>query len=178
MRLFIYILLALSLLNCKSKKSFSHAEINKKNQIFNLDNCAADAKCSIEIIQNSNLLIEQDEDQNSYINLEKGDGTIIKYEFKRNEPPNTADAYYSELIYFQIDNNNKQLFLTNNALQDVKMMYGRFCYCKGTSGYFKVTKGRLKLSRIDNEISIDLHFKVGKIPQLITDIKETITLQE
>jgi len=168
-----------SLLNCKSNKSAIVVNKLTTKQTINLENCTIDAQCTIEIVQNSGLLIKQDDQQNSYIEFGEGAKTIVKYEFKRNEPPNTADAHYSELIYFEIDNNNEQLFLTNDALQSVKMVYGRFCYCKdGTSGYFKVTEGKLKLSKTDNQLSIDLNFKVGKIPQLLTEIKETVTLKE
>ena len=174
MRFFLIGIFMVSLVNCKT----IGVKETLEKRIFKLENCAIDTQCSIEIIPNSNLLVKQDELQNSHLNIEEGEKTVVKYEFKRNELPNTADAHHSELIYFEIDKNNNQLFLTNEALQNVKMIYGRFCYCKdGTSGYFKVTQGRLKLSRNDNELSIDFNFKVGKIPQLLTEIKETIKLK-
>ncbi|MDY7395734.1 hypothetical protein UMM65_10805 [Aureibaculum sp. 2210JD6-5] len=178
MRLFLFIIFLFSLVSCKSKKNVVNSNQISEKQVFILDKCDESTQCSLEIISNANLLIKQDERQNSYIEIEKGDRIIIKYEFKRNEPPNTADAHYSELLYFEIDKSNKQLFLTNEALQNVKMVYGRFCYCKdGTSGYFKVTRGKLKLIKNDQELSIDLNFKVGKIPQLLTTIKETVNLK-
>lgn len=178
MRLFLIGILMICLLNCKSNKSAIDFNKTSNKQTFNLDNCAMDTQCSIEIISNSNLLIKQDELHNFYMNIEEGDKTIVKYEFKRNEPPNTADAHYSEILYFEIDKNDKQLFLTNEGLQNVKMLYGRFCYCKdGTSGYFKVNQGKLKLVKNHNQLSINLNFKVGKIPQLLTEIKEAIKLK-
>ena len=177
MRLFIFTFMVITILNCKSKNVVIDAKNVTKNQLFKLENCAEDAQCSLEILQNSSFVIEQDKQQNSYFTIEKGDKLIIKYLFKRNEPPNTADANYSESIYFEIDDTNKQLFLTNDALQDVKMIYQRLCYCKdGTSGTFKVTQGRLKLIKTNENLSIDLYFKVGKIPQLLTAIKENVKL--
>lgn len=167
-----------SLINCKSNKSAIDIKNAPDKQIVNLENCTIGSQCSIEIMSNSNLLIKKDKQKNAYIEFEEGDKTIIKYEFIKDEPPNTADAHYSELIYFEIDKNSKHLFLTNEALQSVKMIYGRFCYCKdGTSGYFKVNTGQLKLIRTTDKLSIDLKFKVGKIPQLITEINETITFK-
>ncbi len=177
MRLFLLSMLMLLQLNCKSKKNTIEFNKTAEKRIFNLENCATDTQCAIEIISNSNLRIALDEQGKNYIQLEKGDNTIVKYEFKKDEPPNTMDAHYSEMIYFEIDKNDKHLFLTNEALQNVKMIYARFCYCKdGTSGYFKVTQGRLNLVKNDNELSIHLNFKVGKIPQLLTEIKEIIKL--
>lgn len=179
MRLLLFSILILLLINCKSKKSANDFDKTLNKQLFILEKCALDTQCSIEIIRNANIVIEKDELQKSFINIKKGDKIIVKYEFKRNEPPNTADAHYSELIYFEIDKENKQLFLSNEALQSVKMIYGRFCYCKdGTSGYFSVKQGRLKLIRNNKELSIDLNFKMGKIPQLLTEIKETIKLKQ
>lgn len=151
-----------------------------EKQIFNLENCpevsGENSHCSLEIIPNTALIIKQDEFQNSYIEIEKGEKTVIKYEFKKNELLNTADSQHSELIYFEIDNDCKSLSLTNEELQTVKMMYGRLCYCKGTSGYFKVIQGNLAYTNKDNELTLNLKFKVGKIPQLITEINETIKL--
>jgi len=155
-------------------------QISKK-QIFNLENCpevsGENSQCSIEIISNSTLIIKQDEFQNSYLEIEKGEKTVIKYQFKRNELPNTVDGQHIELIYFEVDNNSESLLLKNEELQIVKMVYGRLCYCKGTSGYFKVIQGKLSFTNKDNEITIKLNFKVGKIPQLITEINETINLK-
>ncbi|MBJ2174952.1 hypothetical protein JBL43_11935 [Aureibaculum sp. A20] len=178
MRLLFLCVLMILFANCKSKSNTIPSLKTLQKQTFELEKCATNTNCSIEITPNSNLLIEQDELQNTYIKLAPGNNTIVKYEFKRKELPNVADGNYSELIYFEIDENNKQLFLTNGALQNVKMIYGRFCYCKdGTSGYFKVTQGRLKLIKNNKELRIDLNFKVGKIPQLLTEIKETITFK-
>ncbi|RPE00203.1 hypothetical protein EGM88_02770 [Aureibaculum marinum] len=148
-----------------------------KKQTFNLKNCLEQNQCSIEIIPNTNLLIKQNESEILDVSVSKGDKIIIKYELKRVELPNTEDGHYRELVYFEIDKKNRQLFLTNKALQHVKMTFGRFCYCKnGGTGFFKVTNGKLKLIRNENELQINLNFKVGKIPQIITEINETITL--
>jgi hypothetical protein len=151
-----------------------------EKQIFNLENCpkmsGENAQCSIKIIPNSTLIIKQDEFQSSYIEIEKGEKTIIKYEFKRNQLPNTVDGHHIEMIYFEVENDTESINLVNEELQSVKMMYGRLCYCKGTSGYFKVSQGSLKFSNKNNEMTIKLKFKVGKIPQLISEINETIKL--
>ncbi|MET2985871.1 hypothetical protein [Aureibaculum conchae] len=178
MRLILFSILIFSLLNCKGKKSTTNFNKLSENQIFNLDKCAVDTQCSIEIIPNAELAVKEGEQQDYNINLEDGDKIVVKYMFKRNELPNTADSNYSELLYFEIDKNEEQLSLVNEDLQNVKMTYGRFCYCKdGTSGYFKVTQGNLKLIKSNNELSIDLNFNVGKIPQLLTTIKETVKLK-
>ncbi len=164
-------------INCKSKQLDQQHTLRSEKTIYKLEHCNENAQCSIEITPNTNLILKQDELQNSYIDFEKGDKVIVKYEFKRNELPNTADGHHIELIYFEMDKNTEQLFLTNEELQSIKMVYGRLCYCKGTSGYFKVTNGNLKLIHKNDEMTIELDFKVGKIPQLLSGINETIKLK-
>ncbi len=173
--LFILVLLVAG---CKSSQiNTSLEELNEKHTVL-LSNCIDNAVCGIKIIPKSNLLIKEDEFKNTYIEFEKGNNTIIKYELKKNEIPNVADAHYSEIIYLEIDNYNKSLYLKNEELQQVKMIYGRLCYCKGSSGYFKVNKGSLELILSKNKLSLNAKFKVENIPQLVTEIHENISLQK
>jgi len=174
-RLFI---LVLSVVGCKSSQiNTSLEELNEKQTVI-LSNCIDDAVCNIEIIPKSNLLIKEDEFKNTYIEFEKGNNTIIKYQLKKNELPNTADSHYSEIIYLEIDNYNKSIYLKNEELQQVKMIYGRLCYCKGSSGYFKVKKGSLELILSKNKLSLNTNFNVENIPQIVSQINENISLQK
>jgi len=173
--LFILVLLVVG---CKSSQiNTSLEELNEKHIVL-LSNCIDNAVCYIEIIPKSNLLIKEDEFKNTYIEFEKGNNTIIKYQLKKNEVTNTADSQYSEIIYLEIDNYNKSLYLKNEELQQVKMIYGRLCYCKGSSGYFKVNKGSLELILSKNKLSLNANFNVENIPQIVSQINENISLQK
>ncbi len=173
----LYILVLL-VVGCKSSQlNTSLEELNEKHTVL-LSNCNDNAVCNIEIIPKSNLLIKEDEFKNTYIEFEKGNNTIIKYELKKNKIPNVADAHYSELLFLEIDNYNKSLYLKNEELQQVKMIYGRLCYCKGSSGYFKVNKGSLELILSKNKLSLNANFNVENIPQIVSQINENISLQK
>jgi len=170
--------LVLLVVGCKSSQiNTSLEELNEKHTVL-LSNCIDNAVCNIELIPKSNLLIKEDEFKNTYIEFEKGNNTIIKYQLKKNELPNTADSHYSEIIYLEIDNYNKSLYLKSEDLQQVKMIYGRLCYCKGSSGYFKVNKGSLKLILSKNKLSLNANFNVENIPQIVSQINEKISLQK
>jgi hypothetical protein len=170
--------LVLLVVGCKSSQiNTSLEELNEKHTVL-LSNCIDNAVCNIELIPKSNLLIKEDEFKNTYIEFEKGNNTIIKYQLKKNELPNTADSHYSEIIYLEIDNYNKSLNLKNEDLQQVKMIYGRLCYCKGSSGYFKVNKGSLELILSKNKLSLNANFNVENIPQIVSQINEKISLQK
>jgi len=170
--------LVLLVVGCKSSQiNTSLEELNEKHTVL-LSNCIDNAICNIELIPKSNLLIKEDEFKNTYIEFEIGNKTIIKYQLKKNELPNTADSHYSEIIYLEIDNYNKSLYLKNEDLQQVKMIYGRLCYCKGSSGYFKVNKGSLELILSKNKLSLNANFNVENIPQIVSQINEKISLQK
>jgi hypothetical protein len=46
------------------------------------------------------------------------------------------------------------------------MLFGRFCYCKGQAGNFKVKNGNLKITKD----KIDLDFEIKEVPQIIKNI--------
>lgn len=177
MKKFVLIVLIFSLLGCKSNRINTILNNLEEKHTFNITNCIENAICSIEIIPKSTLLVKSDEFKNTYIEIEKGNHTIIKYELKKNEIQNTADSNYSELLYIEIDNHNNTLVLKDKELQQVKMTYGRLCYCKGTSGYFKVKKGKLELILKKNELTLNTNFSIENIPQIITQIREKISLK-
>ena len=54
------------------------------------------------------------------------------------------------------------------------MLFGRFCYCKGSTGNYKVIDGNLNLKQKDNEVEFELVFKNNQVPQLLTTISEVV----
>ena len=95
---------------------------------------------------------------------------------QRKEIKDTADGSYSEFIYFELSNQDEHFVLKDLDLQKVNLLYGRICFCKGSSGYFRISSGTLFVDKHSNTLDIDLSFKSPKgIPQIITQIKETIS---
>jgi hypothetical protein len=54
------------------------------------------------------------------------------------------------------------------------MLFGRFCFCKGQTGYYKVEQGTLNLIYKKNVVDFTLDFTVTKVPQIIKSIKATV----
>lgn len=177
MKNLILVLLVIMVSGCKSTHINKALSSLDKKYTTETTNCIPNATCQIDLIPNANLIIKQDEFENSYIDIEKGHHTVIRYLLKRSAIPNTADSNYSEIIYLEIDNFNKTLILNDKELQQIKMTYARLCNCKGTSGYFKVTNGHLKLHLKKNELTLITNFNVEKIPQLLTNINEKVILE-
>ncbi|MBE9489501.1 MAG: hypothetical protein IMY67_04340, partial [Bacteroidetes bacterium] len=63
--------------------------------------CPENGKCLFEVLQQKSLKILKDEFGNLYPEISDGDNIILKFEYKRNEIPNTMDSSYSELIYVE-----------------------------------------------------------------------------
>ncbi|MCK5638937.1 MAG: hypothetical protein KAH67_09505, partial [Flavobacteriaceae bacterium] len=130
--------------------------------------------CVFEVLKNSSLQIKIDDFGKIYPEIIPGNKLVIKYHYKRDEVENAMDSNYSEYVYFEIDPNEKQIILKDKDLQKVKMLFGRICFCRDDGGYFKVTNGDLFLFNSNNNLQLNLKFKMKKVPQIIKEVNENI----
>ena len=134
--------------------------------------------CSVELIPNKTIEFKVDKFGIVYPVISEGEKTLLKYTFNKNPIAKTQDSNYTEIIYAELDSTITELDLTDDSLQDVKLYFGRLCYCKGATGYYPIKKGTFKLSKASNSsIKIDVNFKISEVPQIISEIRETITLK-
>ena len=47
----------------------------------------------------------------------------------------------------------------DTELEQVKLVYGKHCYCKGEAGYYKIAQGILKIDQSDKHTKVKLTFK-------------------
>lgn len=162
------------ILACNSNKNVAETSIlNKTSQ----KNCPDDGECSFEVLKNKTFVIKKDEFGNSYSELLDGNTTVLKFEYKRNTPPDLQDANYSEVIYIEIENINEGLNLKDNKLSEANVGFSRLCFCRGQTGTYPVKSGTLNLKKTGNEtFNLSLDFKVSEVPQIITSINETFNL--
>lgn len=171
----LLIVFLIGVCGCKSTASSFYFKALKKPQTFTTSKCISNAQCRIEIIPDATLLVQEDAFNNTYVEIKKGNRLIIKYQLKKNQLPQTADGHYTEILYFEIGHSETDIHLKDKELQQVKMTFGRLCYCKGSSGYFKVDKGTLELIFDKNKMILNTVFTVKNIPQIITQLHEEIT---
>lgn len=164
-------ILIFTLISCATKQP----KLTNSSEFY-LDNinCPEGGDCIFEIKKNAALLVKQDDFGKFYPTITKGEKLVIKYQFTRDKIENVQDGDYTEYVYFEIDPNEKQIILQDKNLQNVKMLFGRICYCKDSFGYFPVTSGKLFLFNNGEKIDIKCTFEVQKIPQIITNIHENI----
>ena len=168
----ILIVCMVFMISCKSNYTVSQ-QINQK-----VTTCPENGTCSIELIPNKSIVFETDNIGIMYPVISEGDKTILKYTYKRNEIPNTQDGNYTEIVYAELPATISPIELSNEALQDVKLYFGRLCYCKGETGYFPIKNGDFKITKNDrNSFNIDFNFKISEVPQIISKISATISLK-
>lgn len=161
---------------CSSKKNMS-----KNNETilpeYNIETlCPTDGKCTVELFRNKSLEIKKDEFGSMYHQIidSENNTSVIVYHYDKNVAKGLQDGNYREEVIFEIKNSDTNLILSGEELQTTKMLFGRFCYCKGQTGYYLVEDGTLNLVQKDNKVSFSLDFNITKVPQIIKSIKASI----
>lgn len=156
--------------SCKSNKDIT---TNSNQQ----STCPANGTCSFEVLKNKELLILEDEFKNTYHELKPADGKVVlKFEYKRTTKPEISDDHYSEIVFIEIDENLKDLNLTDQLLSNAKVSYNRLCFCRGATGIYKVKKGNLKISKENKKYKLTLDFTVNEVPQIINSFEQYFEL--
>lgn len=165
-------LLLLIIVSCKSTFVVNEAIL------VNALNCPENGDCTIELLPNTSLEFNKDEFGILYPVISDGNKTIFKYVFNKNPIPNTQDSNYTEVIFAELDSTVSEKTLTDEALQNIKLHFGRLCYCKGETGYYPIKNGNFKISKSSKKsFKIDFNFKITEVPQIISAINETVCVK-
>lgn len=154
-------------LGCASKQN----EVVKNDIALSLESdCPSDGHCKIEVFKQTKLVVKQDEFGHNYYEKEYDPNKkVIKYSYSRKVKGDIQDASYREEVVFELDHFENQKYIDSD-IQQTKMLFGRFCFCKGQTGNYKVTHGKLF---IENKIAT-LDFTVSEVPQIIKNISFVI----
>ena len=148
---------------CTSKKTIPKENKIKTSQI--LTPCPEGFECTLEVLPNKTMIVKNDGIGGTYFEVEDLSGiTVYHYTYKQKTDKQYQDAGYREEIIFELDSETKDLKLSNEELQNAKMLFGVWCYCKGKAGNYKIIKGNF--SKKGNNISIDF-------PAVVSDQKVT-----
>lgn len=168
-------LLVLIIVSCKSTKNTTSTFVVNEAFLINTVNCPENGICTIELLPNTSLEFKTDEFGNIYPVIAEGNKTIFKYIYTRNPVPNTQDSNYSELVFAEFDSTISEIELTDEALQNIKLHFGRLCFCKGETGYYPIKNGKFIISKSSKKsFKIDFNFKIKEVPQIISEINETV----
>lgn len=159
-----YILL--SLISCSTKKP-----IDFKNSSKSFVGCPVNGDCTIELIENSKLTLQQDGIGQYYPKIETVEGVnLYKISFQRKVDERIMDAQYQEVIYFEIKKDASSLSYKNNELNEANITYGRLCFCPGNTGYETISSGSFLFERKKSQIAIQIEIEPKQFPVLMKNI--------
>ncbi|MDQ7918188.1 hypothetical protein RBU60_11425 [Mesonia sp. MT50] len=156
------------------KKSSEANSLNEKEEMSrNISSvtlesgCLPAGECAFEVIPNTKMDFKIDTAEMLYPEfVDDVQTNTIKFSYNEDTDKELMDGHYREEIYFEVKNGTKEMDLQDMELKDVNFLYGRFCYCKGSAGYFKVDKGNLTMK--NGKLTIE--FANGQVPQKLGKI--------
>ncbi len=156
------------ILSCK-------AQLPSEEELTLTSECPKDGTCQIELHKNKSLVVAYDNFGGMYYELKETSGKyVIHFQYNKTSEANLQDGHYREDLLLEINNNTKVLNLQNLELQQTKLIYGRHCFCKGQTGYFKVENGKLTIQKVEKKGVLKIDFSTSKIPQIIRSIEANI----
>ena len=161
-KIFLLPVALLSVCCCSQKPvSLSKAEITSVN-------CPPEGDCKVELLPNKSLEIKNDGLGGTYYQLTDNKGTsVVLFQYTKRQDPKLADGGYREEVLFEINSDKPETKLSGLALEKAKALYGRFCFCRGQTGYYRIYDGTLSVAKKSNQYKINIDFKINEVPQLI-----------
>lgn len=137
-----------------------------------------DGQSIISIIPHKKAVLNKDAFNIGYVTLEESKETLLKFEYTKQTAKNLVDANYSEIVYIALPENFSEINSNDINLEKTQILFGRFCYCKGNTGFYNVENGDLSAKMIaKNQLKFSLKFKLKQVPHLISNIQEDIHLK-
>ncbi|HLT53624.1 MAG TPA: hypothetical protein VKZ97_07025 [Flavobacteriaceae bacterium] len=165
------LILLLCLSSCKAKHQDKEASKKEHVQAI-VKSCPTDGHCNVEIFRQKSFNVKFDSYGNSYEEILAGKNTLAKFTYEKSQEPDVVDGSYREVVYLELPENLSEMVLSNESLNAVKATFGRFCYCKGQTGYYPIEQGELKINLAEkNVFVVDFDFKITEVPQILTRIQ-------
>lgn len=135
-----------------------------------------DGYYTTELQENKQLSIKKEEATGYlYPDITEGNNLVILFNYNKKAPEGVADGNHSETIHFEIPKEFNSLHKKDEELTDVKLLYGKHCFCED-AGYYKVLNGELSVIKQNSKISFELSFELDGIESEIYHIKESVIL--
>lgn len=97
--------------------------------------------------------------------------TVIRFSYEKDMDKVAYDGGYREEVVFEVPNTTGEHHYEDVELQNLKMLFGRYCFCRGKTGLYKVKKGKLHVTSAEKGLHFELEFKIDEVPQVVTEVK-------
>lgn len=163
--------IVIMLFSCTAKKEYTDQQ---KNTAL-LDTCPKEGSCDVKVNKNKTVILKTSELGELYYELQDSNNkTVIVYTYTKTVPKDIMDAGYREEVVFEINNDIKSSEISDANLEQSKMLFGRFCFCKGSTGYYKIRSGSLKVDSNKGVKNFNLDFHIEEVPQVLQKINFSI----
>jgi hypothetical protein len=125
----------------------------------------------LNIVNNKSITINESNGSFLHEFIDDVNYDIVEYVYESNMSQTETDGAYKEIVFFEIPKGDFELNLKDKSLQNVKLHFGRYCYCKGQTGLFPIRNGVLVASRKKNKLKLELQFEQSYVPQITKEIK-------
>jgi hypothetical protein len=158
--------------SCKSQKmpEAKTANTGKEKILLKMDSLKNGSK-KLFIFKNKKLELIESYGFYSYKMVENNKTDVIQYVYAINQDQIAYDGGYKEEVVFEIPNDADEKTYIDAELQNTNMLFGRYCFCRGKNGIFKVRQGRLHLKPSKKEPHFELEFKITEVPQVTEKIQ-------
>jgi hypothetical protein len=172
MKFFYAFYLIISLVSCKTKSNVTPEKSSDVTTFL----CPDDGVCTFDILDNTIIQNKTDNLGSIYPELIQGHNLVLKFEYKKAHDSDIQDSAYREEVFIELDKTNLEIETEN--LKNLNLFFARWCFCRGQTGYYKISKGKLKVTKItDQEYQINLNFTIDEVPQIIKKINYNFSLQ-
>lgn len=131
-----------------------------------IDGCPKDGDCTIAIEPNKRLSSSIDNfGALEYTLAEDANKSVAHFNYVRKVKGNLQDAGYREELLIELDNAWLKSNSSANA-ENSKLIFGRFCFCKGQTGYYDVPNAQVtKNGRI-----VTVQLSPPQVPHIIKEL--------
>ncbi|WP_415373707.1 hypothetical protein [Patiriisocius sp. Uisw_017] len=133
-------------------------------------------KIIVETKKNTIYSLVEDTAGSLYPAFETGNATTLIFNYTEKGAAGTADGDYTETVHLMIPNDSNYLKLKDQNLQQLKMVFGKFCFCRGEAGYYKVTNGSVSIKNEKGLMTIKASFEIPETSNKISTIEQVVVL--
>jgi hypothetical protein len=158
--------LLLSLSACKAQKT-SEGKTREKAQeriVLKIDSTKNTAR-KVYLFKNKKLEISEVNGSLAYKMGPSENTSVIQFVYEKDMDKVAYDGGYKEEVVFEIPNDVSGRNYKDTELQQTKMLFGRYCFCRGKTGLYKVKNGTLHITSSKKEPRFELQFKITEVPQ-------------
>jgi hypothetical protein len=127
--IFFFILLS-NLSSCKTTQ-----KVNEEKTLLKIDSLKNTSN-KLYLLKNKKLDIVSLNGSLSYEKKDNEKTNVIQFVYERDMDQAAYDGGYKEEVIYEIPNDISEQNYSDAELQNTKMLFGRYCYCRGKTGLY------------------------------------------